>query len=38
MGMRGRIGDLLCMSELEVHSFPIAKKPLCLPVFHVYRD
>lgn len=29
----GGIGVLLCMTELEVHSFPIAKQLLCLPGF-----
>lgn len=32
----GGIGVLLCMSELEVHSFPIAKQLLCLPGFHMF--
>lgn len=28
----------MCMSELEVHSFPIAKQLLCLPGFHMFTE
>lgn len=33
-----RIEVVLCISELEVHSFPIAKQQLCLPGFHMFTE
>lgn len=34
----GRIEVLLCICELEVHSFLIAKQLLCLPGFHMFTE
>lgn len=34
----GGLGVLFCMSELEVHSIPIAKQLLCLPGFHMFTE